>query len=119
MRTFKGVRFLIALLFVGCICTSSMAKQFSNVCANHILVPTELDAIKLRSQIKTFDDFKYYARIYSTCPSSRNGGALGCFGRGQMVKPFEEAAFNGDIGEVSAPIKTQFGYHLIWVTDKY
>ena len=119
MRTFKGVRFLIALLFVGCICTSSMAKQFSNVCANHILVPTELDAIKLRSQIKSFDDFKYYARIYSSCPSSRNGGALGCFGRGQMVKPFEDAAFTLPVGVVSEPIKTQFGYHLILVTAAY
>ena len=115
----KKMKFLVALLAVGCICTASIAREVSSVCANHILVPTELDAIKLRSQIKSFDDFKYYARIYSTCPSSRNGGALGCFGRGQMVKPFEEAAFNGEIGEVSAPVKTQFGYHLIWVTDKH
>ena len=94
------------------------AEEYSSVCASHILVPTEMDAIKLRSQIKTFNDFKYYARIYSTCPSSRNGGELGCFGRGQMVKPFEKAAFEGEIGEVSDPVKTQFGYHLIWVTDK-
>ena len=119
MKTYKKVIFLGVLMALCCACTTCFAREFTSVCANHILVPTELDAIKLRSQIKTFDDFKYYARIYSTCPSSRNGGTLGCFGRGQMVKPFEEAAFNGDIGEVSAPIKTQFGYHLIWVTDKY
>lgn len=96
-----------------------IAKDFSTVCASHILVPTEQDAIKLKSQIKTFDDFKYYARIYSTCPSGQRGGSLGCFGKGQMVKPFEEAAFNGEVGEVSDPIKTQFGYHLLWVTSKY
>lgn len=110
--------FSILLLF-GCACTIATAEEFSTVCANHILVPTELDAIKLRSQIKNFDDFKYYARIYSKCPSGRNGGSLGCFQKGQMVKPFEKAAFEGDIGEVSDPIRTQFGYHLIWVTDKY
>ena len=107
------------LLILSCTCAIACADEFRSVCANHILVPTELDAIKLRSQIKSFDDFKYYARIYSTCPSGHQGGALGCFGKGQMVKPFEKAAFEGNIGEVSDPIKTQFGYHLIWVTDKY
>ena len=98
---------------------SANANEFSTVCANHILVPTEMDAIKIKSQIKNYDDFKYYARIYSTCPSGRNGGSLGCFGKGQMVRPFEEAAFNGDIGEVSDPVKTQFGYHLLWITEKF
>lgn len=113
MKKILGV--LAVVLFMS---SMVVAKDFSSVCASHILLPTEMDAIKLRSQIKTYDDFKYYARIYSSCPSSRNGGELGCFGKGQMVKPFEEAAFNGEIGEVSAPVKTQFGYHLIWVTDK-
>ena len=107
------------LVVLCCTCTIGFTQEYRNVCANHILVPTELDAIKLKSQIKTFEDFKYYARIYSSCPSSRQGGSLGCFGRGQMVKPFEKAAFEGNIGEVSDPVKTQFGYHLIWVTDKY
>ena len=62
------------------------ANEYRQVCANHILVPTEMDAIKLKSQIKSYEDFKYYARIYSTCPSGRNGGSLGCFGRGQMAE---------------------------------
>ncbi len=110
---------LLSLLFVLCVCASVQAKEISTACASHILVPTEMDAIKLKSQIKTFDDFKYYARIYSKCPSGQRGGDLGCFGRGQMVKPFEEAAFNGKIEEVSDPVKTQFGYHLLWVTDRY
>ena len=112
-------KFLSVLLFMGCLISCAEAKDASTVCANHILVPTEMDAIKLKSQIKNFDDFKYYARIYSTCPSGRNGGSLGCFGKGQMVKPFEKAAFEEDLGEVSDPVKTQFGYHLLWITDRY
>ncbi len=47
-----------------------------------------MDAIKLKSQIKSFDDFKTYAKMYSKCPSGQRGGDLGCFQRGQMVKPF-------------------------------
>ena len=112
---------ILSTLFVIAV-TSSIAsakEEFSTVCANHILVPNEMDAIKLKSQIKDFSDFQYYARMYSTCPSGRNGGDLGCFGRRQMVKPFEEAAFNGKIGEVSEPVKTEYGYHLLWVTKKY
>ncbi len=88
-------------------------------CVNHILVPTEEQALKLKSEIKTFDDFEQLATIYSECPSSRNGGRLGCFGHGQMVKPFEKAAFTGNIGEVTGPVKTQFGYHLLWITRRY
>lgn len=109
---------LLVILF-SIICVSAQAKEITQVCANHILVPTEMDAIKIKSQIKTFEDFKYYARIYSQCPSGQNGGSLGCFGRGQMVKPFENAAFDGEVGEVSDPVKTQFGYHLLWVTQKF
>ena len=112
----KKILCLLSLLTISIIPT--FARENDMVCASHILVPTEMDAIKLKSQIKSYDDFKYYARIYSSCPSGRNGGDLGCFGKGQMVKPFEDAAFNGEIGEVSDPVKTQFGYHLIWVTDK-
>ena len=90
-----------------------------NVCANHILVNNEALALKLKDEIKTIDDFEQLAKIYSECPSSRSGGYLGCFGRKQMVKEFEDAAFGGNIGEVIGPVKTQFGYHLIWVTRKY
>ena len=112
-------KFLSIALLALCCCSTVLAKEVRTVCANHILVPTEADAIKIKSQIQTFDDFKYYARMYSSCPSGRNGGDLGCFNRGQMVKPFEEAAFNGEIGEVSEPVQTQFGYHLLWVTRKF
>ena len=95
------------------------AQEQSTVCANHILVPTMIDAVKLKTQIKSFEDFQYYAQKYSECPSGRQGGSLGCFGKGQMVKSFEDAAFNGNTDEVIGPVRTQFGYHLIWVTKKY
>ncbi len=108
-----------ALIMLTCICSTAIAEEFSEVCACHILVPSELEAIKLKSQIKSFEDFQSYAKLYSACPSGKNGGNLGCFRKGQMVKPFENAAFNGNVGEVSEPVKTQFGYHLIWVTEKH
>ena len=110
-------KFILFLIIVLMSCSMAVSQEYSTVCANHILVPTEMDAIRIRSQIQSFEDFKFYAKLYSTCPSSRNGGDLGCFGKGQMVKPFEKAAFEGNIGEVSDPVKTQFGYHLIWVTS--
>ena len=113
MKKVFSILFLIASFAIP-----ALAEEFSTVCASHILVPTEMEAIKLKSQIKDFDDFKYYAKMYSKCPSGKNGGDLGCFSKGQMVKPFEDAAFGGNVGEVSDPIKTQFGYHLIWVTEK-
>lgn len=113
----KNIISLIFVMFIGI--NLAHAKDFKHVCASHILVPTEIDAIKLKSHINSYEDFKYYARLYSSCPSGQKGGELGCFERGQMVKPFEEAAFNGKINEVSTPIKTQFGYHLIWITEKY
>lgn len=113
----KKVLFFTFIFLIMCV--QSYAKEPETVCASHILLPTEMDAIKLKSQIKNYDDFKHYAKIYSSCPSGKNGGSLGCFGKKQMVKPFEDAAFTGNINEVSDPIKTQFGYHLIWVTDRY
>jgi len=117
---FKGdyMSKIFTILFLLTIISSPVLAE-STVCASHILVPTELEAIKLKNEIKSFDDFKEMAGLYSKCPSGKNGGDLGCFGKGQMVKPFEDAAFNGNVGEVSEPVKTQFGYHLLWVTKKY
>ena len=94
------------------------ASDYSRVRAKHILVDTKAEAIKIKADIDEGGSFEYYARRYSKCPSGRNGGDLGYFGRGQMVKPFEEAAFNGETGKVSEPVKTQFGWHLIKVEDK-
>ena len=90
----------------------------TEVKASHILVKTESEAISLLEEIKNGKSFADAASENSLCPSGYNGGDLGYFGRGMMVKPFEDAAFSMEIGEVSNPIKTQLGYHLIHLTDK-
>ena len=90
----------------------------NQVKASHILVDKLADAEKLADKIKGGSKFEDLARKHSSCPSGKKGGDLGYFGTGQMVKPFEDAAFKLGKGEVSGPVKTQFGYHLIMVTDK-
>jgi peptidyl-prolyl cis-trans isomerase C len=81
--------------------------------ARHILVESLADAMDYREKILNGEDFALYAKNHSKCPSGQNGGDLGMFGRGQMVKPFEDAAFGLEVGKVSLPVQTQFGYHLI------
>ncbi len=84
--------------------------------ARHILVKGETECQGLIDQIKGGADFGTVAAEHSTCPSGQSGGALGEFGRGQMVPEFDKAVFEGEIGEVQGPIKTQFGYHVLEVT---
>ena len=86
--------------------------------ASHILVKTEQEAIDLYNKINEGLAFEEAAKDYSLCPSGQEGGDLGYFGRGVMVNPFEDAAFELEVGKVSNPVKTQFGWHLILVTDK-
>jgi peptidyl-prolyl cis-trans isomerase C len=83
------------------------------ISAAHILVKTLDDAVKLKARLDAGDDFASLAGMHSQCPSRQNGGNLGFFGAGQMVKPFEDAAFATAVGKVSDPVQTQFGYHLI------
>ena len=90
----------------------------TEVRASHILVATEEEANNLRNEIINGKNFADVAAEYSKCPSGANGGDLGYFGRGMMVKPFEYAAFELEVGELSQPVQTQFGWHLIEVTDK-
>lgn len=85
--------------------------------ASHILVKSEEEAKKLLEEIKNGADFAKLASEHSMCPSGRDGGDLRFFGRGMMVKPFEDAAFALKKGEVSEPVETQFGWHLIKLTD--
>ncbi len=72
----------------------------------------------IKSKIDKGECFETLAKIYSKCPSGANGGNLGYFKKGQMIKSFENSAFSLPIGEVSEPIKIQFGWHLIKVYDK-
>ncbi|MBP3820395.1 peptidyl-prolyl cis-trans isomerase [bacterium] len=91
----------------------------SEIRASHILVKTEQEAQNLLSDIKAEKiSFEDAAMENSLCPSGRAGGDLGFFGKGMMVKPFEDAAFSLEVGELSEPVQTQFGWHLIKLTDK-
>lgn len=86
--------------------------------ARHILVDSEARCEELKQQIESGTDFADVAKAHSTCPSGRSGGDLGEFGRGQMVKEFDEVVFNGELNTVHGPVKTQFGYHLLEVTSR-
>jgi len=87
--------------------------------ASHILVETLDEAQKIKKEIENGEkDFELAAAEYSLCPSGASGGDLGFFGKGVMVKPFEDAAFSLEKGKVSEPVQTNFGWHLILVTDE-
>lgn len=92
-----------------------MAKQ---VHAAHILVKKEDKAKELLTRLSAGESFSELARKFSDCPSGKDGGDLGWFGRGQMVREFEEAAFNGQKGATVGPVRTQFGWHLIKILDQ-
>lgn len=93
-------------------------NQPEMVKASHILVADEIKANEIIKELKSGLSFEEAAKSYSTCPSSEVGGALGEFGKGQMVPEFEEAAFNMELGEISNPVKTQFGYHIIRLDER-
>jgi len=86
--------------------------------ARHILVDTQDQCLDLKNQITEGADFADVARQHSRCPSGKRGGELGTFGKGQMVKEFEDVVFTADVGVVQGPVRTQFGYHLIEVTAR-
>ena len=81
--------------------------------AKHILVKTLNEAVSLRQLILDGTPFESAAMQNSLCPSKANGGDLGMFGTGQMVKPFEDATAALPVDGLSQPVQTQFGYHLI------
>ena len=86
--------------------------------ARHILVDTEDKCQELKERIEAGEDFAVVAREFSTCPSSAQGGDLGQFGPGMMVKEFDEVVFSADVNSLQGPVKTQFGYHLLEVTER-
>lgn len=85
--------------------------------ASHILVKTESDAKVILYDVTHGQSFEEIAKESSLCPSRKNGGNLGWFGRNQMVKEFEQACFNAKKGDIIGPVKTQFGYHIIKIID--
>ncbi|MHB8908742.1 MAG: peptidylprolyl isomerase [Syntrophales bacterium] len=105
-------------------------KQPESVHARHILVakaPEDTDKVKagkkskaeeLRKQLAGGADFADMATKNSDCPSKQNGGDLGTFSRGQMVKPFEEAAFSQKTNEIGPVVETDFGFHIIQVLER-
>ena len=83
------------------------------IAVRHVLVTHDYEAndlLKLLSENKSFAEL---AQKFSKCPSSKVGGDLGEFGRGRMVEAFDTAAFNLKVDEISQPVKTRFGFHLI------
>ncbi len=80
---------------------------------SHILVDRFADAQEILDRLKKGEDFAKLAAEKSTCPSRKRGGDLGFFGHGMMVRPFEQAAFKLEKGQLSDIVKTEFGFHII------
>jgi len=87
--------------------------------ARHILVASEAECLKLKGEIEAGADFAVVAKANSSCPSRMQGGDLGAFTPGQMVREFDEVVFSGPVKTVLGPVKTQFGYHLIEITKRW
>jgi len=102
---------------------AAYAEQFdaaipdSEFNASHILVENREEAVALIAQLEDGADFAALAKEHSTGPSGKSGGELGWFGKGQMVKPFEEAVMELAVGEISPPVETQFGWHIVRLND--
>jgi len=87
--------------------------------ARHILVDSEAKCNELKEQINSGKiTFEQAAKENSTCPSGARGGELGTFSQGQMVPEFDKVVFNDEVGVVHGPVKTQFGYHLLEITER-
>jgi peptidyl-prolyl cis-trans isomerase C len=91
----------------------------STATARHILVESEAKCLQVKTEIEAGTDFADAAKKYSSCPSRMQGGDLGAFRPGQMVKEFDAVVFSGDLNKVLGPVQTQFGYHLIEVTSRW
>lgn len=86
--------------------------------ARHILVESREQCEQLKSQIEAGADFAELAKAHSKCPSGQQGGDLGEFGKGMMVKEFDDVVFSAELNKVQGPVQTQFGFHLIEVTSR-
>ena len=86
--------------------------------ARHILVETKEACEKIKANILGGADFADMAREHSQCPSGEQGGELGEFAPGEMVAEFDQVVFQEEVGAVHGPIQTQFGYHLVEITNR-
>lgn len=87
--------------------------------ARHILVEDEAFCNELKSKINSGEvSFEQAAKENSLCPSSKQGGDLGRFSQGDMVPEFDKVVFNDEVGVVHGPVQTQFGFHLLEITDR-
>ncbi|MGY5451343.1 peptidylprolyl isomerase [Agarivorans sp. MS3-6] len=87
--------------------------------AQHIIVSSEKKADEILEKLHKGSSFEAMAARFSRCPSAKQGGDLGEFSKGEMVKSFDKAVFTGPLNEVIGPVKTQFGYHLIKVLERW
>jgi peptidyl-prolyl cis-trans isomerase C len=97
---------------------SQRTRAMRKASARHILVTDQATCNDLKTRIEGGEDFAQVAREHSTCPSGKEGGDLGEFSPGMMVKEFDTVVFSADVGKVHGPVKTQFGYHLIEITRR-
>ncbi len=93
-------------------------KKRATASARHILVASEEGCLRLKQEIENGADFAEVAKQHSTCPSGKNGGHLGTFRSGAMVKPFNDIVFSAELGKVHGPVETRFGYHLIEILER-
>jgi parvulin-like peptidyl-prolyl isomerase len=99
---------------VTAIITADITRQQEQVWARHILVATKEDALAVHAQLLIGNDFATLAQAQSTDPGSKDkGGDLGWFGRGKMLAEFESASFALKVGEISQPVQTTYGWHII------
>ncbi len=122
MKNIIKIFIAIALIFGG---LGAFANYFNpnldvhEVRASHILVKTRPEAVKIKKEIESGQiSFEDAAREYSLCPSGQNGGDLGYFNRKQMVQQFSDTAFDLKVGQISDPVGTKFGWHIIKTTAK-
>ena len=122
MKNIIKIFMAIALIFGG---LGAFANYFNpnldvhEVRASHILVKTRTEAVKIKKEIESGQiSFEDAAREYSLCPSGQNGGDLGYFNRKQMVQQFSDTAFDLKVGQISDPVGTKFGWHIIKTTGK-
>ena len=117
----RGARSTSSALHMGLL--DGLKRFTDRATASHILLSFAPDAESRLEEMKAeIDDspvkFAEFAQLYSECPSSSAGGSLGEFGRGAMVKEFDEVVFNNELNVVHGPIETKFGYHLIYVSQR-